>query len=256
MISAKILIVAPRKDNDPTVHTYDWAQKALYIAKNLGYETKILEKDEVTYENVTETIKIFEPRLFASFSHGCPNSLQGQNECMVTRKFNPSELLQMYNSNDQEKIDVFRKMFNPLGNCSTVNGICSLDDNICNPLCTNDTNINKLKNTIIYATACFSAKQLGKCAINYGVQSYIGFQDLLMFPVDSRKSQDIFGEIQLEFYKSLLMGKTIEQAEQDIIKLEDIYIKKYKNIKYISLPILWNKVNRKILGDRNASIYK
>lgn len=256
MISAKILIVAPRKENDPTIHTYDWAQKALQIAKNLGYETKILEKDEVTYDNVTITIKTFKPRLFASFSHGCPNSLQGQDECMITRKFDPSELLQMHDSPDPEKNDVFKKMFNPLGNCSTTNGMCNLDDNICNPLCTNDTNINELKNTIVYATACFSAKQLGKCAINYGVQSYIGFKDLLMFPVDNKKSQDIFGEIQLEFYKSLLLGKSANEAEEDMIKLENYYIKKYKRIKYISLPILWNKVNREIIGDKNATIYQ
>lgn len=76
-----------------------------------------------------------------------------------------------------------------------------------------------------------------------------------MFPVDNLNSQDMFGEIQLEFYKSLLMGKTIKQAEQDMIILEDNYIRKYKTIKYISLPMLWNKMNRRIIGNKDASIY-
>lgn len=241
------------KKGDPTVHTYNWAQKAEKLAIELGYPTKQLKKDNVTYDNVTKTIKTFKPRLFAAFSHGCPSSLQGQNECMITRQFSFDELLAMHNNPNPEKADTFRKMFNPMGNCESM---CKLDDNICNPLCNNETNINTLKGTIVFATACFSAKQLGKCSVNYGVETYIGFQDLLMFPVDNENTQDIFGEIQLAFYKSLLLGNTVEQAEKDMIKLEDAYIKKYKTIKYIALPMLWNKVNRKIIGNKNATLYQ
>jgi len=254
METAKILIVAPMKKRDPTQHTYLWAQKAVQLAKDFGYEVKTIEKNDVTYENVTNKIKTFKPRLFASFSHGCPNSLIGQNECVVTRKFTTDELLSMYDSNIPEKIETFKKMINPMGDISCP-GICQLTTDVCNPICNNETNIDALSNTIVYATACFSAKQLGVCSVKYGIQSYIGFQDLLMFPVDNLKSQDIFGEIQLEFYKSLLMGKTISQAEQDMITLEDSYIRKYKKIKYISLPMLWNKVNRRILGNKEASLY-
>lgn len=253
MNPAKILIVMPRIDNDPTMYTYEWAQKAIEIANSLGYTVKIVEKEDTTYTNITKVIKEFKPRLFASFSHGCPSNLQGQHECMITRKFEVNELLSMYDN--PEKRDTFFKMFHPLGGISCP-GICKLDDNICNPMCTNDTNIQELKGTIVFATACYSAKQLGLCAVNYGIQSYIGFKDLLMFPVDDSKSQDIFGEIQLEFYKSLLLGKSVKEAEQDMIKLEDNYIRKYKTVKYISLPILWNKINRKVLGNQNAVIYQ
>lgn len=255
METAKILIVMPMKSGDPTQYTYQWAQKALQMTKDFGYNVRTIEKNDATYANVTKTIQTFKPRLFTSFSHGCPNSLQGQNECMVTRKFSIDELLNMQSCGIQEKMDIFRKMFNPLGDCSTFNGMCSLDDNICNPLCMNDTNINELKGTIMFATACFSAKQLGVCAVKYGVDSYIGFQDLLMFPVDTKNSQDMFGEIQLEFYRSLLSGKTVSQAEQDMATLEDSLIRKYKAIKYISLPMVWNKVNRRVLGNKEASIY-
>ena len=252
---AKILIVAPMKENDPTFHTYQWAKKAEQLAKDLGYNVKMIEKEDVTYKNVTDAIQTFKPNLFTAFSHGCPNSLQGQHECVVTRKFTFDELLSMHNSIDTEKADTFRKMFKPLGDCKSKQGMCSLDEDICNPLCSNNTNINELKGSLIFATACFSAKQLGKCAINYGIQSYSGYQDLLMFPVDTKNTQDMFGEIQLEFYKSLLLGKSVNEAEQDMIQLEDKYIRKYKHIKYVSLPILWNKVNRRILGNKNATIY-
>jgi len=254
MDTAKVLIIAPMKRDDPTYHTHRWALKAYKISNELGYTTKLIEKNDVTYDNVTRTINTFKPRLFASFSHGCPNSLIGQNECVITRRFTTDELLTMYDSNNPEKLDTFKKIINPMGDISCP-GICTLDDNICNPICNNETNIDTLSNTIVFATACFSAKQLGVCSVKHGVQSYIGFQDLLMFPVDKLNSQDIFGEVQLEFYKSLLLGKTIAEAEQDMITLEDSYIRKYKTIKYVSLPLLWNKVNRRIIGNRNATIY-
>jgi len=254
MNPAKILIMMPMKKGDPTQHTYQWALKATQLAKDFGYNVKTIEKNDVTYDNVTKTIQSFKPRLFASFSHGCPNSLIGQNECVITRKFTFDELLQMHDSNIPEKMDTFKQLVNPLGDISCP-GICKLTTDVCNPICNNETNIDTLSNTIIYATACFSAKQLGVCSTKYGIQSYIGFQDLLMFPVDTKNSQDIFGEVQLEFYKSLLMGKTVSEAEQDMISLEDNYIRKHKHIKYISLPLLWNKVNRRIIGNRNATIY-
>ena len=254
METAKILIMMPMKPGDPTQHTYQWALKATQLAKDFGYTVKTIEKDNVTYDNVTKTIQSFKPRLFASFSHGCPNSLIGQNECVVTRKFTLDELLSMHDSNIPEKIDTFKQLVNPLGDISCP-GICKLTTDVCNPICNNETNINELNGTIIFATACFSAKQLGVCSTKYGVQSYIGFQDLLMFPVDKLNSQDMFGEVQLKFYESLLLGKTIHEAEQDMIVLEDTYIKKYKHIKYISLPLLWNKINRRILGNKEASIY-
>lgn len=254
MESAKILIMMPMKHGDPTQHTFKWALKAAQLAKDFGYDVKTIEKNDVTYDNVTKTIQSFKPRLFASFSHGCPNSLIGQTECVVTRKFTIDELLQMHDSNIPEKMDTFKKMINPMGDISCP-GICTLTTDVCNPICNNETNIDTLSNTIIFATACFSAKQLGVCSVKHGVQTYIGFNDLLMFPVDKLNSQDIFGEVQLEFYKSLLMGKTVAEAEQDMITLEDSYIRKYKKIKYVSLPMLWNKVNRRIIGNRNNSIY-
>jgi hypothetical protein len=79
-------------------------------------------------------------------------------------------------------------------------------------------------------------------------------KDILIYTIDNFNSRDIFINIELEFYKSLLIGKTVGEAEQNMIKLENSYIKRYKNLKYISLPLLFNKMNRKIIGDRNSSL--
>lgn len=249
-----VMILCPMKKSDPTEYTYQWAQKAIKITKDLGYDVKVLEKDDVTYSNVSEAIKIYNPRMLATFSHGCPSSIQGQKECAIVRKYTVDELICMAESPYVEERQRVIKLLNPLGQLSCP-GICKLDNDPCSPLCTYDTNVNLLKGSIILAVACHSASQLGRCSIKYGVDTYIGEDDLLMFPVDSLKSQDIFGEVQLIFLKELLMGKSVQEAEAKMSEEEDILIRKYKSIKYISLPLLWNKLHRKVLGDKNAMIY-
>lgn len=242
------------KKSDPTEYTYNWAQKAIKIATNLGYNVKVLEKDNVTYKNVSELIKEYKPRLLSSFSHGCGSSIQGQNECVITRKYSIDELICMAESPHMEERQKVLKLLNPLGELSCP-GICRLDVDPCSPLCTHPTNVNLLKDSIIHAVACHSAAQLGICAIKHGVHAYIGEDDLLMFPVDSMGSQDIFGDIQLTFFKELLMGKSVSEAEKTMSDLEDAYIRQFKTTKYISLPLLWNKIHRKVLGNKNAMIY-
>lgn len=250
-----VLFTLPERNGDPTQYTAIWGRKAVAMAKGFGYDIKILEKDDVTYKNVTETIKKYNPRLYVHFGHGCGSSLQGQYECAIVRKYTVDELICLAESPNTEDRQRLIKLLNPLGELSCP-GICALDNDPCSPLCTYDTNVNLLKGSIILAVACHSASQLGRCAINYGVQTYIGETDLLMFPVDSLKSQDIFGEVQLTFLKELLMGKSIQEAEQTMSELEDSYIRRFKKTKYIALPMLWNKIHRKILGDKNAMIYE
>ena len=254
MNSATIMILCPMKKSDPTEYTWQWAQKAIKMTKNLGYDVKVLDKDDVTYDNVSEAIKKYNPRMLATFSHGCPSSIQGQRECDIVRKYTVDELICMAESPSIEERQRLIKLLNPLGQLSCP-GICRLDSDPCSPLCTYPTNIDLLKGSIVYAVACHSASQLGRCAIAYGVETYIGEDDLLMFPVDSIGSQDIFGDIQLSFMKELLLGKNIQEAEKVMSELEDSYIRKFKKVKYIALPMLWNKIHRKVLGNRNAMIY-
>lgn len=251
---ATVMILCPKKTADPTEYTWQWAQKAIKMAKDLGYYVKVLEKDDVTYKNVSEMIKKYNPRILTSFSHGCPSSIQGQQECVITRKYDIDQLICMAESPYIEDRQKLIQLLNPLGELSCP-GICTLQNDSCSPYCSYDTNINLLKGSIVYAVACHSASQLGKCAINYGIQTYIGEDDLLMFPVDSKNSQDLFGDVQLVMFKELLLGKTVQEAEFEMQKLEDYYIRKYKKIKYLALPLLWNKLHRRILGNSDALIY-
>lgn len=252
---ATIMITMPKKLGDPTEYTFQWATKAIKIAKSLGYNVVDIKEQDTTYENVSRAIEKYKPTVFAHFGHGCTASLQGNTECVLTRKFSVDELICMAESPYLEERQKLLKLLNPLGqlNCP---GICSLDNDPCSLLCQHDTNINLLKGSIVFAVACHSALQLGPCSIKYGVETYVGYEDLLMFPVDSMKSENMFGDVQLSMFKEILMGKTVQEAQQTMSDLEDHYIRKYKKIKYIALPLLWNKLKRKTLGNANATIYK
>lgn len=252
---ATIMILCPMKRSDPTEHTWQWAQKAINIAKDLGYNVKVLEKDDVTYKNVSDAIKKYNPRMLTTFSHGCPLSIQGQYECVVVRKYGIEQLICMAESPHIEKRHKLLKLLNPLGELSCP-GVCHLEGDPCSPLCVHDTNVDLLRGSITFAVACHSASQLGKCAINYGVQTYIGYDDLLMFPVDTLGSQNMFGEVQLTMFKELLIGKTVQEAEKITSDLEDSYIRQFKKVKYVSLPMLWNKIHRRSLGNKDATIYQ
>lgn len=253
---ATILITIPLKRGDPTEHTAVWAEKAVQIAKSLGYNVVALRGNEATHANVTEAIIKYRPKVFSHYGHGCPLSLQGQQECIVSRKYSIDELMCMAQSSNIEERQELLKILSPLGQLSCP-GICSLGDtDPCSPYCTYDTNINLLKGSITIAVACHSAAQLGKHAVNYGVKTYVGEDDLLMFPVDTMHSQDMFGELQLVMLKELLLGKSVQEAEKTMSELEDSYIRKYKRVKYVALPMLWNKIHRKVLGNKNAMIYE
>lgn len=252
MKSVTILITMPRKKGDPTEYTFEWATEAVKIAQNLGYNVIAIKEKDTTYNNVTEAIKKYKPRLMTHWGHGCPNSLQGNTECIVTRRFSVDDIICMLQyPEERQKV---LKLLNPLGELSCP-GICSLSNDPCGGACTYDTNVNLLKDSIIYSVACHSSSQLGVCSIKYGIQTYIGEDDLLMFPVDSKNSQDIFGDVQLTFFKELLMGRTVQEAEKAMSELEDSYIRQFKRVKYVALPLLWNKIHRKVLGNSNNLIY-
>ena len=239
-----IVILRPMKMRDATEYTYKWGEKAVRLAKSLGYNVIDIRKNVVTYDNVTNVIEKYKPRLLVSFSHGCPTSIQGQDECVITEKIGIDELVRMEN---------FRDIVEPLR--TSCPGICEIESNPCENICFKDTNINKLKGSIVYAVACHSAVQLGKSAIQYGIETYIAYDDLLLFPVDSLNSQDIFGDIHIEMLNGLLMGQNVRKSVDYMIRLEDAYIRYYKGIKYMALTMLWNKMHFKVLGNSNATIY-
>lgn len=243
-----IVVTRPMKQNDPTSYTYYWGEAAVKMMKDYGYKVIDLKKNEASYENVTRTLQQYRPILYVHVGHGCPASLQGQNECILTRRFGMDELISMPQTQ-------LREIIKPLIYSSGCTNTCMSTPDVCNPLCMNNTNIQTLKGTIVYTIACYSASQLGKCSIRYGAETYIGYNDLMLFPVDEKHSQDMFRDVHLMFLKEILEGKTVAEAESTMNAYEDELIRFYKNTKYVSLPLLWNKLNRGILGNRNASIY-
>lgn len=249
---ATILVTIPRKVGDPTFYTSVWGEKMVKIARRMGYKVITLKGDNVTYRNTTAAIEKYHPRLYVHTGHGCQAHLTGQKECILTRKFDIEQLLSM----DYWKLD---KLLNPvkLGSSKGCGkDICKLENDLCNPICLLDTNVHLLKDSIVYAVSCHSAERLGRCAIQYGVQSYIGYNDLLLFPVDHMQSQNMFGDIHVEFLKNLLEGSTVKEANDVMKMMEDTYIRLYKQIKWIGLPLLWNALHREVLGDTRATIYE
>lgn len=245
--SINILVTRPNKNGDPTSYTYTWGEEAVKMMKKLGYNVIDIKADDVNYENVTSAIREYKPRLYLHCGHGCPTALVGQKECIVTRKFSLDELLGMEN---------FAEIVQPLNYAtgwSGSDGIGNMPD-VCSPICGYNTNVGLLRNTIVIAIACYSASQLGRCAIKAGASAYIGYSDLMLFPVDSMKSENIFRDVHLVFIRELLEGKSIREAEMSMNDYESSMITLYKKTKYVALPLIWNKVNRKVLGDSNVRI--
>lgn len=259
-----ILITRPSKANDASMYTYSWGEKAVLMGRRLGYNVIDIRNEKTTYEYVSEMIEKHNPRLYTHFGHGCPTSLQGRDECIINKNISIEQLVDMVEK-DPSSFDIFCNAMVPIvplkhnsscNSCNLTNIAADAEEPvICYPICTKDTNTHLLKDTITLSVACHSASQLGIHTVEDGTDTYIGFDDLLMFPVDSIGSQKMFGEITLVIFKELLLGATVEEANKKAEILEDSYIKKYKKIKYIALPMLWNKLHRKIIGNRNSTIY-
>lgn len=257
MEPATILFTAPMVKNDPTTYTHGWAQRAVAMAKSLGYRVVVLEKDNANYKNVSDTLVKYNPKVVVHYGHGCRTNLQGQEGCIITRNYSGSELLKMAEGSIEERMELlkilkFEKF--PLGQLSCP-GICNIDNDPCADKCIQNTNVGLLKDKIVFTTACFSADQLGKCAIKAGASCYIGSDELFLFPVDRMGSQNMFGELQLIGLREILSGGSVADAEAVMSEEEDKLIREYKPIKYMSLSLLWNKVHRKVLGNKNATIY-
>lgn len=247
-----ILVTRPNKRGDPTAYTYTWGEEAVKMMRKLGYNVIDIRSEDVTYENVTSAIREYKPRLYLHVGHGCPLTLVGQSECIVTRRFSLDELLMMEN---------FPEIVQPLRYATGCKYMCQLDGSgfdrmpdLCSPICSYNTNVGLLKDTIVIAIACYSASQLGRCAVKAGCSCYVGYKDLMLFPVDSIKSENIFRDVHLVFIKGLLEGQSVGEAEISMNQYEDSMIRLYKKTKYVALPLIWNKVNRRVLGDSDVRI--
>jgi len=248
MKSATILMTIPKKRNDATTHTAVWAEGIYKLAKSLGYNVIAIRGKDTTYDNVTKAIEKYRPRVFIHVGHGCRSHINGQDQCIVTRKYSIDELSNM----PFEKLDW---LMNPVKLSGCGKDVCSLNNDVCMPLCFNETNVHLLKDTLVMTIACHSSSQLGRCAVAYGATAYMGYSDLLLFPVDGMRSQDEFGNFHVELMRNILLGDSVGDAYNKMMKMEDLYIRANKGVKWLALPSLWNHKCRELLGDANATIY-
>jgi len=82
-----------------------------------------------------------------------------------------------------EKIKPSFIFFNGHGNETTITGHNN------QPLVDADTNIEVLKNRIVYALSCQSAKKLGPKSIKQGTKTYMGYTEDFIFVYDTNKKK-------------------------------------------------------------------
>ncbi|PJE62922.1 hypothetical protein COU88_02360 [Candidatus Roizmanbacteria bacterium CG10_big_fil_rev_8_21_14_0_10_39_6] len=86
-------------------------------------------------------------------------------------------------TNTVEKIQPSFIFFNGHGNETTITGHNN------QPLVDADTNIEVLKNRIVYALSCQSAKKLGPKSIKQGTKTYMGYTEDFIFVYDTNKKK-------------------------------------------------------------------
>ena len=122
--------------SDATRYTYKWADQVIKRARYLGYGVYDYKKSSVNYENITNGLIKHNPDVYMHFGHGCPDSLIGQESCIVM--------------NDMEDIS---------------NDKAYGEDINCMPFCGMPPNVNLLKDKVVISVACHSAKNLGDFAM-------------------------------------------------------------------------------------------
>lgn len=231
----KVLITRPKMPNDDaTGHTYYWAEPLIKECEILGYNTQDLKKDNVTYENVSYSLSVYNPHLYLHFGHGCVANLIGQKRCIVTNGTQNVSITENYLMNYGYRLD---------------------DDIVCDIMCGMPSNVQLLKDKIVVAYACHSAKRLGVCAMRNGAKAYAGFNDYLIFIVDNKGSEDIFKEPILQFSYSLLNGDTIGEATYKTLNKFDQNIRKYKSYNILAKLLLWNRKSFVVYGNPNMTIF-
>lgn len=231
----KVLITRPKMPNDDaTARTYHWANGIIKECNILGYDIQDLKKDEVTYENVSYSLSLYNPHLYIHFGHGCVANLVGQKRCIVTNGTQNYIATESYLANYGYRLD---------------------DDIVCDIMCGMPSNVQLLKDKMVVAYACHSAKRLGLCAIKSGAKAYAGFNDYLIFIVDNKGSENIFKDPILTFSYSLLNGDTLGEATYKTLDKFDYNIKKYKSYKILAKLLLWNRKAFTVYGNPNITVF-
>lgn len=129
-------------------------------------------------------------------------------------------------------------------------------------------NVKLLKNKIIYAVSCSSAKLLGSRSIEIGATSYIGYNDDFIFfynpnmtthPLND-KTAELFLKPSVELVNSLIKNNSVEESFN---KSNNMFKDNIKNLLTSETSeentvmvryLLWDMKHQVALGNRNATI--
>lgn len=198
---------------DATFILDQWALELISYATALGYPVIDIGGSNLTYERMTEILLQTKPAILFNFSHGCRTYLMGNDmKCTLTRGWEDTE------------------------SC----GVCGMP-----------SNLKAISGTAIIAFSCHSGAQLSKCAIQYGSPAYVGFADNLIVVSDKYGTQNIFRDALLPLAYHILEGWTIgaatDQARVDLLE----FVKKYKPVELVSVPLYYNRKYLVLEGDHN-----
>lgn len=201
--------------SDPSHITYKWGKEIIDHALSHGVNAIDITDPWVEYSKITYLLKKHRPDMFIYTGHGCKNYLAIQNGCSITNGWK---------------------------------------EDVCQNQCNLPPNLDILKGMIVITFSCHSTSQLGKCAIRYGARAYVGFGDYMMFTSDRLGSETLFKEALMPMAIEVINGKTVGEAVE-ITKNELLSkAKRWKPVKYLSIPMMWNHEYMEVLGDMNARL--
>mgnify|MGYP001587644496 CR=1 FL=1 len=136
------------------------------------------------------------------------------------------------------------------------------------PMITDTDNLDFLKNKILYALSCQSAKNLGPYCVNNAVKTYIGYTEDFIFIIDRAKRTNpkrdnvaaLFLDASNEIPISLIKGKTTKDAYNDS---QNSFRKKIRSLLTSESTIdqtstirflFWDMKHQVCLGDQDAKI--
>jgi len=200
---------------DPSHTTFKWGKEIIDYALTHGVKALDIKDPWVQYDKITYLLKKYRPDMLVYTGHGCKNYLAVQDGCAITNGWK---------------------------------------EDVCQSQCNVPSNLSILKGMIIITFSCHSTGQLGKCAIKYGAKAYVGFGDYMMFTSDRLGSEKLFKEALMPMAIEVLNGRTVGEAVAITKKALLDKAKKWKSVKYLSIPMMWNHEYMRVLGDMNAKL--
>lgn len=153
-------------------------------------------------------------------------------------------------------------LFNGHGDDNT---ICGFKDE---PLIEINKNDDLLKDKIVYALSCSSARKLGESSIKKGADAFVGYRNSFMLFTDAdSEATPLRDNIAASFLNpsnklsiSLLKGSTTEEASNKSKEGFKKEIKKFLSSKAIdgsdriASALFWNMSNQAVIGNKEAKI--